>query len=93
VIDVSNPDYETHIQAVETILEKLGLASRPTVMVLNKTDRFPDKELLAGICRQFNAIAVSALQPETVLPLISRLEAFTRNFGTKKDRQDETSTQ
>jgi GTPase len=77
VTDVSNPDFESHIKAVEFILEKLGLASKPMVMVMNKEDLFPDKQLLQGICRQFDAIAVSALNPGTILPLIARLETIT----------------
>ncbi len=83
VTDVSNPDFESHIKAVEGILEKLDLASKPTVMVFNKEDLFPHKQILRDLCRQFDAIAVSALNPVTILPLITRLEAITPNYGAK----------
>ncbi|MBI4634337.1 MAG: GTPase HflX [Deltaproteobacteria bacterium] len=81
VTDVSNPDFESHIKAVEGILEKLGLASKQTLMVFNKEDRFPDKRLLANVCGQFDAVAVSAINPATLPPLVARLEAITGRYG------------
>lgn len=75
VIDISNPHFEEHILAVEKILEELEIATKPTLRVFNKMDRFPDGELLQILCRRFNAIAVSALDAGTLSPLITKLES------------------
>jgi len=74
VIDVSNPGFEGHITAVEKILEEIGIQGKTTLRVFNKADRFADKPLLQILCRRFKAIAVSALQPESLGPLMEQLE-------------------
>ncbi len=74
VIDVSNPGFEGHIIAVEKILEEIGIREKPTLRVFNKADRFADKALLHNLCRRFEAIALAALQPESLGPLLERLE-------------------
>jgi GTP-binding protein HflX len=38
VVDASDPELEVHVSAVEEILEALGAADTPTVLVLNKID-------------------------------------------------------
>jgi len=75
VIDISNPRFEEQIHAVEKILEDLDIATKPALRVFNKMDRFPDAELLQALCRRFSAIPVSALDPQTLPPLITRLES------------------
>ena len=79
LIDVSNPDFEDHIAAVETILEELGIAAKPTIRVFNKEDRVADKEILATLCRRFDAIALSALDPSTFQVLLDKLEWLIHN--------------
>ena len=74
VIDVSNPNFEGHIAAVEKVLSEIGVVHKPTLMVFNKEDCFPDKEMLANLCHRFEATAISALCPETLTGLIERLE-------------------
>ena len=74
LIDVSNPEFDEHIAAVEKILGELGIASKPTIRVFNKEDRIADKELLGALCRRFDAIAVSALNPPTFRALLDKLE-------------------
>jgi len=76
VIDVSNPNFENHIQAVELILGELNIAGKPTLRVFNKADRFPDKALLKTLCRRFEATAISALHPETLGDLMEKLYAY-----------------
>ncbi len=76
VIDVSNPNFENHIHAVEGILEELGLKNKSTIRVFNKADLFADKELLARLCVRFHSTALSALKPETLLPLLEKMEAL-----------------
>jgi len=76
VIDISNPNFESHIAAVEKILEELAIIVKPTIQVFNKEDRFPDKGMLQNLCRRFCAIAISALNAETLPPLVDRLETM-----------------
>lgn len=38
VIDASNPQYETHIKVVDSVLSEIGALGKPTVYVYNKTD-------------------------------------------------------
>ena len=76
VIDVSNPDFENHIIAVEKILGELDIIGKPTMQVFNKEDNFSDKSLLATLCKRFGAIAVSALKQETLKPLVEKMEGL-----------------
>ena len=78
VVDISNPDYENHIAAVEKILAELAIADKPTLMVFNKEDRVADRELLETICRRYGAVAVSALDRNTLPPLIDRLATMVK---------------
>jgi len=72
VIDVSAPQYEAHIQAVEKILSDLALDAKPVIRILNKVDRIsPDRaaryaDTLGGIC-------ISARDRRSLLPLATRI--------------------
>ncbi|MDI6775902.1 MAG: GTPase HflX [Syntrophales bacterium] len=76
VIDVSSPHFEDHITAVEKILEDLQIIGKPILRVFNKEDRFPDKALLQTLCRRFRATAISALDQETLPPLVKEMETL-----------------
>jgi GTP-binding protein HflX len=78
VIDVSNPNFESHIAAVEKILGELDIIRKPTIRVFNKEDRFPDKAILKNLCHRFDAIAISALNAETLHPLLAEMEALVK---------------
>jgi len=88
VVDVSNPDFENHIAAVEKILAELEIKDKPILRVFNKEDRVLDKPLLATLCRRFNAVAVSALDKNTLPRLIEKLEYLVKGLL----KQGETST-
>jgi GTP-binding protein HflX len=74
VIDISNPNFENHITAVENILQELEITGKPTIRVFNKEDHFPDKSLLNTLCQRFGATAISSLHPETLPPLMIEIE-------------------
>ncbi|MBU2054860.1 MAG: 50S ribosome-binding GTPase, partial [Proteobacteria bacterium] len=74
VVDAGNPAFEAQIAAVEKILAELDLAGKATLMVFNKEDRVANREVLANLCRRFEAVAISALDPATLPPLMERLE-------------------
>jgi len=46
VVDASSPEAEQQIGAVKEVLAELGLSEHPTILVLNKADRVPDRSFL-----------------------------------------------
>ena len=76
VIDASSNQIEEQIAAVEKILEELEINDKPTIRVLNKSDRVADKELLQNLCRRLNAVAVSALDKRTLFGLMKEIESM-----------------
>lgn len=75
VVDAAAPNVDQQISAVETVLQSLSLDTIPRVMVLNKCDRLSAHE--AGVlCKRYHAIAISALNRETLRSLISHLETL-----------------
>ena len=74
VIDISNPNFENHITAVENILQELEITGKPTIRVFNKEDHFPDKSLLNTLCQRFGATAISALHPQTLPSLMIEID-------------------
>lgn len=73
VIDCSNEMFETQMQAVEKLLEKLHLGDIPMIRVFNKMDLMPP-EIVANICATYDGIAVSAFSSKTFPRLIRRME-------------------
>ncbi len=74
VIDVSNPQHEAHVRAVERILAELGLDGIATIRVLNKQDRI-DTETRERLTRTLDGVPVSATNRPTLRPLIGRMTA------------------
>lgn len=72
VVDVGAKDIDGHMLAVETVLADLSLDNIPRTLVLNKCDRLMEGEVEV-LCRRYHAIGVSALQPETLPPLLEHL--------------------
>ncbi|MFH0809181.1 MAG: GTPase HflX [Pseudomonadota bacterium] len=75
VIDASSPNFERQIGSVESILEDLDLTRIPLLRVLNKADRC-DPDFLARQCRHYQAVAVSALRPQTMPGLMVAIEGM-----------------
>jgi len=73
VADASNPQVEEQIAAVDNIMEELDLSDAPRLLVLNKMDRAPGARLEA-LLNRFGGVAVSALDPPTLLPLLRAIE-------------------
>ncbi|HYS16333.1 MAG TPA: GTPase HflX [Candidatus Binatia bacterium] len=73
VVDASHPAIDEHMRAVDDLLGELGVADRPTVLVMNKIDQLEtDPAVLAA--RQ-DAVAISAADGtglETLLAAIER---------------------
>lgn len=45
VVDISHPSFEHHIDSVDKILEEIGSADKPTIMVFNKIDAYHPEEI------------------------------------------------
>ena len=73
VIDTSNPRFEDQILAVEKIIGELHIEQKPCLKVFNKID-LADPEFAANVAERHNGVAISAIAPATLLPLIDRLQ-------------------
>jgi GTP-binding protein HflX len=73
VVDLSNPEFEEHINAVNQILEDLHLDSIPQLLVFNKEDNV-DPGLAQNVCERYKAVSISAIQPQTLMKLILRVQ-------------------
>jgi GTP-binding protein HflX len=65
LIDISNPCFQEHIEAVEKILFELKLNHIPVLRVFNKEDKLGRGEG-ESICRKYDAISITALQPNNL---------------------------
>jgi GTP-binding protein HflX len=81
VVDASAADLESQIVAVEAVLQDLNLEQVPQVLAFNKCDRIPGDHA-QFLCRRYRAIGISALQPETLHPLIHYLEQALERLGS-----------
>ncbi|MCS6864761.1 MAG: GTPase HflX [Gemmataceae bacterium] len=67
VVDASSPQAEDHIRAVNSVLQELGCADKPTLLVLNKIDRITDRSQLTLLeAHHPQAIAISGLTGEGI---------------------------
>lgn len=73
LVDISNPQFENHIESVNKILRELNLHTKPIMLVFNKIDKLNPSEV-EQICRRYNAIGISALDKKTLLPLIDEVK-------------------
>jgi GTPase len=75
VVDASSPEAEEQIKAVKDVLEELGLADHPTILVLNKADRVPDRSFLDVLkAHHDDSVVISASKGEG----LDRLEQAVR---------------
>jgi GTP-binding protein HflX len=73
VIDLSNPRFAEQMAAVDDILASLKLQDKPVLKVFNKMDR-ASANLARLQCRIHQGVAISATDPESLAPLLARLE-------------------
>ena len=74
VIDSADVDLDAKIEAVQKVLEELGLQDVPVLRVLNKTDLLASEELAAQR-RRIGGITVSATRRTGLVELIESAEA------------------
>ncbi|MBI3809663.1 MAG: GTPase HflX [Nitrospirae bacterium] len=73
VADISSPTLERQVAVVEGILRELGLDRVPRVLALNKADRV-DPAKASILSARLGGLAVSAVRPETLMPLLEAVE-------------------
>jgi GTPase len=80
LVDVSNPCFEEHIEAVKRIVSELGLDHIPRVLVFNKEDKRRPEEVEA-VCRKYKALSISSLRPENLDKLF---QVIRQAFGKER---------
>lgn len=83
VVDISNPRFEEQMAAVDRILEQLDLQSKPLILVFNKTDRV-GSVFMEHYIKKYGGIGISALDRETIPPLIEAMESEVEAILGKK---------
>jgi GTP-binding protein HflX len=90
VVDASNPAAEEQIKAVNQVLQEIGCASKPTVLVLNQVDRLPDRSYLDVLLSHHpRAVPVSALAGQGLDTLQEAvMEALSADFADAEIETD-----
>jgi GTPase len=89
VVDGSNPEAERQIQAVKSVLAELGLENQPTLLVLNKADRVPDRSYLDVLkAHHADSVAISARRGEG----LGQLESAVREALNNRALEAEVET-
>jgi GTP-binding protein HflX len=80
VVDVSHPQAEDQIASVNSVLEEIGAAGKPTLMVLNKMDQLNGSRDMVGrfLERYPGAVTVSAVTGEGIPALMAELSSQLR---------------
>ncbi len=75
VIDISHPEFKSHLEAGGAVLYSLGCLDKRSILVFNKIDRLLDREILTGLSRRHpGSVFVSALNGEGVEQLLTGIE-------------------
>ena len=91
LVDISNPRFPAHIEAVHQILLELELDLIPRLLVFNKEDRLHREEAKA-LCEKYGGVLISALQPESLGKFFLALERkLWEGRGSSKDSYKEAS--
>ncbi len=86
VVDISHPQAEEQIAAVNAVLEEIGADEKSTLMVFNKMDRLAGNGALNRLQEKFpHAVAISATTGEGIPALLAEIghaiPAQARVFG------------
>lgn len=82
VVDVSHPQFHDQVQVVNEVLEEIGAAQKPVLMVFNKIDRLKEKTMLPSLKQQYpQAVFISATRQIRTEKLKQELVRFMeKNF-------------
>ncbi|MCB9728002.1 MAG: GTPase HflX [Deltaproteobacteria bacterium] len=78
VVDISTPDWEARMEAVGRVLGELEVHEKPQIVVFNKADAYTGDASLDALCRRVGAVPTSAMDRQTLGPLLERLAPLAR---------------
>jgi GTP-binding protein HflX len=84
VLDASDPQVEKQRQAVDVILQELGLEGKPQVLIWNKTDD-TSPETIQRLLNRFGGLALSAKTGEGCEKLLSEVETALFPLQARND--------
>ncbi|MFP2911501.1 GTPase HflX [Pyxidicoccus sp. 3LFB2] len=73
VVDAADPSCDDQVEAVENILESLGLMEKPRLMVWNKADQLSPEEV-ESLLRSKGGVAISAATREGLASLLAKAD-------------------
>jgi GTP-binding protein HflX len=75
VADLSHPRLDEHMAAVDAVIKEIGAYGKQTLIVFNKLDALPDRDVAKVYLEKFpGSVAISARAGEGVTELISALQ-------------------
>jgi GTP-binding protein HflX len=79
VVDLSHPQAADQISAVNAVLQEIGAAEKPTLMVFNKVDRLPTRDLVDRFTSEYeHGVSVSARTGEGIPEFFAALGTVLR---------------
>lgn len=84
VIDISSPRFLEQMEEVENLLYKLNLGQKPILRVFNKMDKV-DQETAKRVAERYGGVAISALNRDTLHPLLERIQEILWGRRLAKD--------
>ncbi len=79
VVDISHPQAEEQVAAVNAVLAEIGAGEKPTIMVFNKMDKLNGNGALSRLQERYpHAVAVSATTGDGVPSLLGELGSQLR---------------
>jgi GTP-binding protein HflX len=89
VVDASSLEAESQVKAVIEVLTELGLEDHPTLLVLNKADRVPDRSFLDVLrAHHRDSVTISAARGEG----LDQLEQAVREAFLERELEAEVET-
>lgn len=91
VVDLSHPNMEEQVSAVEEVLEELGAGDKPVVVALNKADRFQRSDPaqaahLEAVREEYpQSVLLSALTGEGVDDLLATIDRSLKHHMAQVD--------
>jgi len=74
VIDISNPNFENQLEAVESILQQLNLEEKPRIYVFNKIDRLETLPPVSNRLERESCCYISAVSGQNMEQLFRMME-------------------
>ena len=84
VADISNPEVEEHIAAVQSVLRDLGVHDKPSILVLNKADQPHDESLIPLLRQKHSEVAVISAASGAGVDQLAEMVAQRSLAGMRK---------